>query len=1434
MRTLLLTIVAGLFQTVGCVMDASADTAADKPAGTQTVYDVVVYGDSSGAVIAAIAAKREGRSVIWLNPTGFAGGMSASGLGATDFLGRQNTFGGIAKEFYAGVAAAYGVDFVRSFEPHVGKQVFEQMIKAAGVTVVNNEKLDRAPGKGVTMDSRRIRAITTLSGRTYHGRMFIDATYVGDLMAAAGVTYTVGREPESQYGEDLAGVRRGDTKPRVHYTQGDKDHFIKDVDPHVSPGDSASGLLPHVHKIEGLTNGQGDKKIQAYNYRVCLTTDPKNRIPIEKPAGYRELDHELLLRNFDAGDPRLPALIEPLAGSGQKVDWNNMHAVGSDHPGTNWDYPEAGYERRREIEKEHETYIRGFLWTMANSPRVPEAIRKRTASYGLPKDEFTDNGGWPWMIYIREARRMVGDYVMTQNDCMGMKSAPDPVGLGSFGMDSHCVQHIVTDNGTVQNEGVIWRVPPRPYGISYRAIIPRRGECENLLSPICLSASHVAHGSIRMEPVFMALSQSAAIAAGLALDSHGSVQDVPYPALHAKLLAAGQIVDPSQAPATKRAAAKKKPAPTAGAVTSAPVAMAAAEAPVSRFRGYYTRLPFDDHGFTGKYADIVVDVPQRGQFVFSREFGYQPRWLPRGGKPHSVARLIPRKGDGPDQRPDNRNIACNAAIVGQSEASVTVHWRYAPDITKPSFTDYREAYNAAGTPAPFYADYADEYFVIHADGNVVRTVKNGCARLADWNDPGNRIEQTLQLTPDGIRETALRPAQLSRASVPPVAGSPVKSGRTENVIRHWRFDEGAGFATAEERSDKACEIGGVEAYWRPGVSGACLSFDSYSSFVTLPAAQCPRLEGALTLSAWIAIQEYPFHLAAIVDHMDGNKGCLLGVNAKGQVEFRIGTGDAVRSVVTERVPLYDWVHVAAVARSGAAAVVYLNGKPVATASQASVSVDATNIDLSLGMTRSARQFPLFAERPVTKQFKTTMAFSGWIDEVQLFDKALSESEVAAEHAALQPSTARPLKPWVLPAGPDVSPGFRAENTKLRYSPEWDGLWRVGDFADIVVTFADKPWRYVFWRGTRYLPSLVTAHGRDGIWSNDQGPERYDGQCYEHMSDMLCRFSNARIIHRSDARVVVHWRNASASIDYKWPALDANGWGIWTDEYWTIYPDGISIRHQWVHNNTDKPITAELNQNEILCHPGQATEDVLNDDAVILADPKGQIRTICRTSPPAKKGEGDWNLQLINLKGRTKQFEIGEVGAYGETCLHRDVWWRGWNHYPVQLIPSDGTRVTTYDRPSSTCPATFRELRHSRGGNNIEAMVMYGLTDKQPVELTALNRSWNFAPAVIDTNGCVSLGYEQRERAFKFVKTAETLGFTLRATQERPLVNPAFIIANWGRPDSAVSLKINGQTKTPGTDYRTGTEVDTAGTDTLVIWLPLSATETVSVELGKRE
>ena len=317
-----------------------------------------------------------------------------------------------------------------------------------------------------------------------------------------------------------------------------------------------------------------------------------------------------------------------------------------------------------------------------------------------------------------------------------------------------------------------------------------------------------------------------------------------------------------------------------------------------------------------------------------------------------------------------------------------------------------------------------------------------------------------------------------------------------------------------------------------------------------------------------------------------------------------------------------------------------------------------------------------------------------------------------------------------------------------------------------------------------------------------------------MSDMLCRFSNVRIIHNSEARVLVHWRNSSASIDYKWPALDQGGRGIWTDEYWTIYPDGTSVRHQMVHNNTGKSITGELNQNEILHQPGQTTDDILNDDAVIIVNTDGEKETRSRSVPVQKKLSGNWNLQFLNLNSETKQFQIGEVGSWIQTFLQSDTYWHGWNHYPVQLIPSDGTRVYGYDRPASTCPSTFYELQH-KNGENIEAMVMYGLTKSKPEELTPLNRSWNFAAQIRVKSGCKALNYDKAEKAYYLIQEARIMKFQIPASKESPIVNPAFVIKNFEGTIDDIVAEINNSI----TECKKGVELDSEGKKNLVIWIP---------------
>lgn len=853
--------------------------------------------------------------------------------------------------------------------------------------------------------------------------------------------------------------------------------------------------------------------------------------------------------------------------------------------------------------------------------------------------------------------------------------------------------------------------------------------------------------------------------------------------------------------------------------------------------GYYTRLTFEDHDFTGKFSDIVIDIPLKGKFIFSREYNYQPFWQPANNKQFLVDRLIPRLGDGPAQRPDKNNVCSNAAIVAQSANSVTVHWRYAPDITKLSFTNFTEAYNQAGGPSSFYAEYADEYFTINDDGSVIRIAKNGCYSLDAWNDPQNQFTQILKLDQKGITQKSLTRPKLQKLAGDTIEGESVKTAPASEAIFNFKFDEGLvkhGQETFESISNTSYPITGTKAYWRKGVSGTCLSFDSYSNSVVLPSDKVPALSNEFSVEAWIAPQEYPFNLAAIVDHSNGKSGYLLGMTARGEIQFMVGNGTILTSLISEPIPLYKWVHVTATFSTSGRMCIYLNGKLARATPAPSSFVDAMATDVSIGMTRSQKQFPLGAERRVTRGFQTNFVFSGLIDEVSVLKKSLKDYDVKLRYNALKPSEVQPLQAWTLPYGPEKTDGFGAMYTNLPYSPEWDGIWKVGKYSDLIVGFDDKPWRFIFWRGTRYLPSLVTGRGTKGIWSNDQSPEQNMGQCFEHMSDMQCRFSNIRLISSNPARVIVHWRNSSASIGYNWVSIDENGWGVWTDEYWTIYPDGISVRHQISHNNSTSRIN-EMNQNEILFHPGQAPEDAISDDAVTLSNYRGETQTWYRSKPqPDKELSGDKNLQYINLKSETKQFEIGEIGSRVDSELKRDVYWLGWNHYPVQLIPSDGTIALQYDRPTSSCLATFREVRHSPNPGHTEAMTIFGLTNKKPAELNDLNLAWNFAPKITDEKGCTNLGFQKSEKAWRLAKTGDIIQFKIAASKGSPVENPAFIIINWNNPDiDKIEIKINGKEAIGEKAVRKAIETDSDGRPMLVIWLKCSSVEMVTIDINMK-
>jgi hypothetical protein len=530
-------------------------------AGNQSAsqYDIVIYGGTAAAVTAAAQAKRMGKTVIIVSPDKHLGGLSSGGLGFTD-TGNKAVIGGLAREFYHRVWKHYaegaawkwerpeeygnkgqGAPAIDGelrtmwiFEPHVAEQIFEEMIKEHRIPVHRDEWLDR--NNGVKKSGARIISITTLSGRRYAGKMFIDATYEGDLMAASGVDYHVGREAMSVYGEKWNGVQTGVLHHRHHFGV-----LERRISPYVIPGDPKSGVLPRVSAAPPGEYGQGDKRVQAYNFRLCLTDSPDNRVPFPKPAGYDPKQYELLARIFEAGWRETFDKFDRIPN--RKTDTNNHGPMSADNIGYNYDYPEASYERRREIIREHEDYQKGWLYFIANDPRVPKDVQAEMRRWGLAKDEFKDNGNWPHQIYVREARRMIGSYVMTEHELLKKRPTPDSVGMGSYGIDSHNTQRYITPEGYVQNEGDIGVSTKGPYQIAYGALTPKRGQADNLLVPVCVSSSHIAFGSIRMEPVFMILGQSAATAAALAIDGGAAIQDVTYSELRELLLKDGQILE---------------------------------------------------------------------------------------------------------------------------------------------------------------------------------------------------------------------------------------------------------------------------------------------------------------------------------------------------------------------------------------------------------------------------------------------------------------------------------------------------------------------------------------------------------------------------------------------------------------------------------------------------------------------------------------------------------------------------------------------------------------------------------------------------------------------------------------------------------------------------------------------------------------------------
>ena len=506
-------------------------------------FDVVVYGGTAGGAVAAVSAAREGLRTALIEPTNHIGGMVSGGLGYTDF-GKKEVIGGYALEFYYRVGRYYGMnrfanDVSWYHEPHVGEKILRDMLAGAGVEVFTNARLREKAG--VDKAGTRVRALTTESGDTFTASIFMDSSYEGDLMGQSGVTWTHGRESTAEYGEALAGVR--DRTP-LH-------QFLVDV----PARDSNGKLLPEIRGPQRAPAGSADKSVQAYNFRMCFS-DASDRIPFAKPAGYDPGRYDLLARLIETrqkAENRVPPL-ETLLFIGRlpngTTDINNNGAFSTDYIGGSWEYPTASYTRRAEIWEEHKRYTQGFLYFLGNDPRVPAALRAETAKWGLCAHEFEDNSNWTPQLYIRESRRMVGEYVMSQRDLQTDLMKADVIGMGSYNSDSHNVDRIIDEKGFARNEGDM-QVAVSPYQIPYRILTPKRAEATNLLVPVAFSASHVAYSSVRMEPQYMILGQAAGVAAKLAISAKVPVQEIDTKALTEKLRADGGVLEYVPSPQTR-------------------------------------------------------------------------------------------------------------------------------------------------------------------------------------------------------------------------------------------------------------------------------------------------------------------------------------------------------------------------------------------------------------------------------------------------------------------------------------------------------------------------------------------------------------------------------------------------------------------------------------------------------------------------------------------------------------------------------------------------------------------------------------------------------------------------------------------------------------------------------------------------------------------
>ena len=902
------------------------------------------------------------------------------------------------------------------------------------------------------------------------------------------------------------------------------------------------------------------------------------------------------------------------------------------------------------------------------------------------------------------------------------------------------------------------------------------------------------------------------------------------------------------------------------------------------FGAYYSKVitgeDWETYDRTGDYADIIVDYgKQNGKFIFWRGSSYLPYWEPVNGEKVFVDEIIERSGDGTETMPDKTNTYSRVSLIENTPEKVVVHWRYLPEFsgTNPHL----------GVLA---VNFVDEYFYIYPDGKVERTIRKGTQKIDEWTDPLNIIKQNFTLSSVGIKDISLEEA---KKSVEPEAmeGNPIVAGKVAEPVAWFKLDEGTGDETMESIGPSKIEILGDKSLWKKGISGTALQFDGYKTAIKLEGDKSPKLTNAITLEGWVAIGAYPWSWCPIIQQADDvpeevrlfrgdlditdlekregdlsvalvggdpenqegdvdveiemdfdemefevkyqkedDKGYFLGINGHGYPGFKIRVGGVWEELTSDfQLERKLWYHLAATYdQSTGQMIIFVNGKEVSRKSVAKAEIEMSLKDIQIGKGKERR--PTDPVRENT--FPGDYSLDGLIDEVKIYDVALSQNQISELYDQYNPETKVDIDKRILPRGEDKKQ-FGAYYTNLKYYDIWDNLWRFSEHPDVVVEFDSNPCKFIFWRGVSYIPMMVNENG---FWYSNEFNETWSTSggegCQEPMSDKECFYNHARIIENTPARVVVHYRFPLADVNkFRANYVEETGWYDVADWYYYIYPDGVAVKNEHLWTSGER--IHEWQESMAIIGPDQHPHDLIERKATF---------TMLRIDGAYK--EYDWNplppdgleypenanIQHINFKGEYDPVTIGEgfewTNVYGGEITEYAIF-PNWNHWPVAQMPSDGRYASYSDRTSHSSlshlyPPNFKEQFGNRPF--AEKLFMEGMLNKEPLDLIPLAKSWLQAPLLSGVKGCTG-AYEKSQRAYIFEAESAEISMEILCNEDKPLVNACFVFKHWGKKEIA-KIKVDGNEG----KVKQGLVRDTDGSYTLVVWLEMESITPIHIAL----